>query len=495
MIERYQDKRQAEIWSVQEQLRKWQQSELAVIEARGNLGRLGKKEALDCHSILTAAPFDVERWAQLEKELHHDLQAFVEERREKLPAHLQGLFHFEMTSYDTEEPAFVRRLSMAVERVYALAAELEKCLIDLARKYRYTPMNLRTHGQEAELGSFGKRCLSWLVELRIGGKRLKEAQKLLGLSKMSGAVGNYGGLDPELERMALRLLGLGPFYGATQIIPRILYIPTAEALCIIMQTVNKIAHDIRLMARSGLPLVQEPFGKKQQGSSAMPHKKNTINLEKIEGMLNLALGYKLAIEKAIQTWEERDIGQSSVERVAWPDLFHTVCHALETLGKVLSGLQVYPDNMLREIINSCGCYASSAVKSFLMTVGVEVGLSANEAYRIVQLAAFNVFEPPGRNRELRRCLPGSGMNADGWLAHFQEAPYVTPVSIREHIATGSLRTSVELSASEEGVARWNVALLKLFSTPKHCERWHQLFLPSTIMRDEEVLYKEILGDD
>ena len=181
---------------------------------------------------------------------------------------------------------------------------------------------------------------------------LHEVSTNLDYSKLSGAIGNYGSINPEVEIKALELLELQPYYGATQIMPRELYAPLAQALAQIVSTLNKIAMAIRLGARSGNPIYHEPFKKTQMGSSAMPHKKNTIRTEQIEGMERMAHNYLQMIMENIKTWEERAIEQSCVERVAWPDLFHVTIHSLRSMNFVLSGLQVYPDNMLREIIES-----------------------------------------------------------------------------------------------------------------------------------------------
>jgi adenylosuccinate lyase len=261
MIDRYANKRQAEIWSTENQLTEWQNSELAAIFARAQAGQVVWEDYLEVKRILESNHFDISRWLEIEAELHHDLQAFVEERREYLPERVEALLHFLLTSYDTEEPAFVRRLSAAVRVVMDLLSKLESLLKKMARQYQHCPMNLRSHGQEGEVGTFGKRILGWLAPLQVSIVQLQNAAKWLVYSKMSGAMGNYGGLSPELERAALAFLDLKPFPGATQIMPRTLYLPTAEALCAVMENVAQIAMDIRLASRSGLPLMREFFAK------------------------------------------------------------------------------------------------------------------------------------------------------------------------------------------------------------------------------------------
>jgi len=488
MIDRYADKVITEIWSLENKVAMWLKVELAVIMARAEIGRIPMAIYHRIKTTLEATEVDIARWLEIEDIIHHDLNAFVAERKEKLPENLKRYLHDGITSYDTEEPAFVLNLAASCVFVLVVIKKLEWELIRLAKKYCFTPMNARTHGQEAEMQSFGARCLTWLVELRLAQSQLMESMKNLKQSRLSGAIGKYGAVDPTLEDTALKILGLEPFYGATQIAPRGLYLPTAQALCQVVQAVNKIAHDIRLSARSGKPLMQEPFGKKQTGSSAMPQKKNTISTEKIEGLDRLARGYLKAIEENLMTWEERAIEQSSCERVAWPDLFHVTVHSVETLTKVLKGLKVYPDNMLWEILNSRGCYAAGQAKDWLKENGSVVGIDEDSAYRIVQLAAFNVHEPSSWAKELREnprqqfeLLPVS----ISWENEY--------CSIQEHIAKGELRYSDELAPTMEQVEVWNKALKKLFADASRRNKWNELFEPSHLLRNEAFLFRNTIG--
>src|SRR3989338_7591743 len=392
MHPRYAHPQITNIWCSENKLNLWQEPELAVIRARVNLGQLPKSVFENISRLLGAEKIDLDWWQQKDKEVGHDLNAFLEERLRYLPIELQQHFHDGMTSYDTEESAFVTMLSQSLFLFEAPLEELVKVLKTMALRYRYTIMIGRTHGQEAELQSFGKRCLTWLQAFNLSTGNITGASESLEFSKLSGAIGNYRGIDAEVEREALRILRFAPFYGATQIMPRELYAPIAQSLCQLLFTLNKIALDIRLGARSGRPLWQEPFGKKQKGSSAMPHKKNTIATEQIEGMARMAEGFFQMIMKNIVTWEERAIEQSCVERVAWPDLFHVAIHSIKTMAKVLEGLQVSPDNVIVEIFVFCGGYEAGEAKEFLRHHGAQFGLSTEDAYRIVQMAAFHAFK-------------------------------------------------------------------------------------------------------
>jgi len=493
MIERYENSGIAAIWCDRNKLGLWRKTELAVIHAKEKLGRIPRGIFGKIKKILLANPIDLVRWKEKEKELRHDLNAFVFQCLQWLPIELQVFFHQKMTSYDTEEPAFAQMLAESIAIVDEKISELMQTLIQMAKKYRYTIMNGRTHGQEAELQSFGKRYLTWLQALRVDLDNLSRTAKNLKYSKLSGAIGNYGSLDPEVEKEALRLLGLKPFYGATQIMPRELYAPIAQALAQIVMTLSKIALDIRLGARSGRPIYQEPFGKKQTGSSAMPHKKNTITTEQVEGMARMAQGYLVMIMENISTWEERAIEQSCVERVAWPDLFHVVAHSLSSMNRILSGLRVYPDNMMLEVIDSRGCYAAGEAKEVLRELGAPCGLDTETAYRIAQLAAFNAFEPEDRWAELRETIVESLAMADTLLKEFQQVPRPRVISIQEIIPQGALRFSPQLAASEEDIRGWNEILKQIFSDGENFDRWNKIFTPSYLLRGEDKLFAEILG--
>lgn len=493
MNPRYADKNIDAIWSNRNKLMLWQKTELAVINARVNLGMIEPKVEKEITRILTTNPIDEGWWLERDEVIKHDLNAFLEERLRFLPPELQPCFHKNMTSYDTEEPALAHMLNDSIELVKEHFFELKKVIEDMAIKYRRVIMNARTHGQEAKMQTFGKRCLTWLRVFIVDYEILKKAEENLNYSKLSGAIGNYGDLDPAIEKEALAILGLEPFYGATQIMPRELYAHIAYALCQIVLTLDKIALDIRLGARSGRPIYQEPFGKKQKGSSAMPHKKNTISTEQLKGMARMAKGYFMEILENTETWEERAIDQSCVERVAWPDLFHVVVHSLKTMKRVLEGLVVYQDNMLLEIIESRGCYASDEAKDLLKELGLQFGLEAEEAYRIVQLAAFNAFEPSDEAKALRGNSTKLLDEADSLLEKFQKLPRPELVSIKDIIANGMLKVSSQLEADKETVKRWNGILTQIFIDLGNLNCWKQIFKPSYLLRHEPVLFKEILG--
>jgi adenylosuccinate lyase len=493
MIERYADREICRIWSDEHKLELWQKTELAVIEAMAKIRQIPEESYQKISEILKSQPIDINWWKEKETEIKHDLNAFVEERLRFLPPELQQYFHKKLTSYDVEEPAFATMIKESLAVVEKYYRELDATLVEMAKKYRFTIMLGRTHGQGAELQTFGKRILTWLRDLRLDFEVLKKVAENLKYSKISGAIGNYGSIDPEIEKRALEILGFEPYYGATQIMPREIYAPIAYALCQIVLTLDKIALAIRLGARSGRPIYQEPFGKKQKGSSAMPHKKNTISTEQLEGMARMAKGFLSMIIDNIRTWEERAIEQSCVERVAWPDLFHVVVHSLKTMTRVLKGLVVYPENMLLEIAESRGCYASSEAKEVLRELGVGYGLNTEDAYRIVQLAAFNAFEASEEINDLRNNPPKSFEEANAMLLKFQQLQKTEVISIKDIIARGELKTSPELEATEKEIKRWNEVLKKIFSNPENIERWNRIFQPSYLLKNEAKLFEETIN--
>jgi adenylosuccinate lyase len=493
MIGRYENKEIKQIWSNENKLALWQANELALMQARVNIGEMNQKDYNQISEFLKKNPIDIAWWKNRDSEIKHDLNAFLEERIRFLPENLQVYFHKKITSYDTEEVPFALMIESSINVVTRYCDEFNQILRDKSIRYRYTIMNGRTHGQEAELQSFGKRCLSWLADFQIDLSNLQIARMNLKKSKMSGAIGNYGSIDPELEEKTLEILGFEPFYGSTQIVPREICAPVAQSLCQIVLTLNKIALAIRLGARSGRPIYQEPFAKKQKGSSAMPHKKNTILTEQIEGMARMARARLSSITENIVTMEERSIEQSSVERVEWPDLFHIVVRSLTVMKGVMAELKVYPDQMFFEIINSRGCYAASEAKEFIKQYGVHFDLSAEEAYRIVQLAAFNAFEPDEISMKIREEPAKSLVEAEEMLENFKKAPKKEIVSIEEIIKNGNLKFSSQLEATEKQIEKWNQVLKEIFHNPTNRRLWNQIFQPSFLLKNENTLYEKILG--
>lgn len=493
MIPRYADPRIDDLFTDPAKVLRWQGVELAVIKARCNLGMLPSKVHASIAAALEANPCDIPWWLEREQTTQHDLVAFIDERLRFIPIELQAHFHEHMTSYDTEDAAFSRALLDASAYVSADLAAFISLLRELADRYRYVVMLERTHGQGAKLRSFGGRVLTWLAPLLETQKRLDEAAESCRYSRISGAVGNYGGgLTPEIEREALTILGLVPFYGATQILPRIVHAPLVHTLRSVAEVLGQIALDFRLGARSGKPLWHEPFGKGQKGSSAMPHKKNTIKTEQMEGMLALVRGTAETIMQSVQTWEGRAINQSCVERVAWLNLFHEVLRMISVMHNVLVGMVVYPDHMMQEIQNSCGTYASDEAKNFLADQCGKSGVEFETAYRILQLASWNVLSPTLYWMTVRENPAVSPEDADSLILKFMPERD-SMASIRDVIADARLATHPELDATAEQVDDWNKLLQQIFEGAAVRTEWEQLFKPSFLLRSEGYLFDQVLA--
>lgn len=459
MIERYSDPTITAIWKDQYKVELWQQVELCVIRVQEALGLIPGGAFACIEEALTKNPPDLDWWKAREKETGHDLNAWIDERVRFIPSELHQYFHKGMTSYDTEELPFQLRLLESADHLLSLARNLENVIQELTKKYRLTPMLARTHGQEAKIQSFGKRAATWLAQLRLDTDRIVVAIHGLRASKLSGAVGNYQGISAEVEEEVLKKFGFRPFYGATQIMPRNLHANLAQQICNLVMTINKIAMDIRLGARSGHTILQEPFGKQQKGSSAMPHKKNPIATERVAGMTRLAETYMLAITMNIETWEERAIEQSCVERIVWPDLFHVGSYVISTMTRLLNGLVVNKEVMMDEIAGSRGVYASEEAKDFLKVNLAPMGLSHEDAYRIVQLAAFNAF------------------------AHDQ--------MLDELIVRAALLPQPDLACTAGDVFRWNEALKQLFTSQDKCGEFADLFEVEYHLRNEGIIFEKL----
>lgn len=516
MDKRYANPAIAEIWSDKNKKQLWQRSELAVLEAKANLKMLDRAIFEAIRDILNVHLIDLEFCDAREKETDHDLEAFLDERRRFLKpevvrkmieggllqdltqaqiSQLEPELHKKMTSYDTEEPAFNTMLIQSYETCRELVPALLDSLKFLALKYRYTPMLADTHGQPAEIQSFGKMCLACRADVEDAWEMVRMLSYVIYRSKMSGMIGNYGGLGPEVEAQALKIMGLKPYYGATQIMPRGPYSMFAHALANVVLVISKVALDIRLGARGGLAkaIYQEPFGTKQKGSSRKPDKKNTIKTEKLEGMARMAKGYADMARDNVVTWRERAIEQSCVERNCWPDLFHVFCHSVETITKVLQKLAVYPDHMMQEIVDSRGCYASGEAKEFIRDHFAVRGLSVEDAYRAVQLASFKVFVASPHAEAIRKCPSHSFSDADIAVKVLNTASESDLCSITEILKRGELESIPGLDVSEEQVAHLNEALREMFNNLGVSQKFDEIFKPSYWMRNEAILYRQILG--
>ncbi|OHA18759.1 MAG: hypothetical protein A2664_04605 [Candidatus Taylorbacteria bacterium RIFCSPHIGHO2_01_FULL_46_22b] len=499
MIPRYTKPKLTLVFSTFYKYNRWQQVELAVLEARADVGEISRDDCETICRILRDTPID-ELWIDgEEKNSRHDYNAFLAERRRHLPKHLQRLFHGDMTSYDGEEPATSLIMKEALGIVISQAEDLEAAVVRQIRKHRFTPRLERTHNRGAEIQSVGRFFITLLTPLAQARKEVVFARNAFDQTKLTGAVGSGSGPRPAVRAKALMKLGLTEFDGATQIMPRTIHSKAASALADLASWLEKMALDLWLGSRDPFPVYEEPFGKGQKGSSAMPWKKNPITLEKVRGLARWARACAEAIRANIVSPEGRDISQSSVERIAWPDLCHTLYHMLGEMIRVVNGLNVYADNLAREIANMRGLYAGSVAKE-LLAEWLKDRFDAEEVYRMVQLAGMNITEPKGVAAKYRACnAPKSPDEADKWtetmcLTVWNPPPEDKPDTLELIIPTGGLRPSPILDIAPETISEWNKALRTLVTDNEKMQRWSEIFKPSHWFRHEEDQYQRVLGE-
>lgn len=403
MIDRYTLPKMREIWSEENRFRKWLEVELAACEAWSSLGKI-PREALA--KIKRKASFDINRINEIEKETNHDLIAFLTSVAEKVGPESRYI-HVGMTSYDVEDTARAMQLRDAADLIIKDIEEVIKVLKRRAKEEKNTVMMGRTHGVHAEPITFGLKLLVWVAEMERNLKRMKQARDTIAVGKISGAVGTYADVDPRVEEYVCKKLKLTPSPASTQILQRDRHAEFLTTLAIITASLEQFATEIRNLQRTEIWEVEEPFGKGQKGSSAMPHKKNPITCERIAGLASVVRGNAMASLENVALWHERDITHSSVERVILPDSCLLTDYLLQKFAWVMNGLVVFPQNMKKNIEKSGGLIFSQ--KLLLALVGKK--LTREEAYKIVQTAAMKA-RTSGRNlkeeildsREARRYL-------------------------------------------------------------------------------------------
>ena len=365
----------------------WLEVELAILYAKVEMRQI-PSEVADVFKKF--AKFNVERIEETEAVNKHDLQAFVENVRESegIPDEYKKYFHEDITSFDTEEPATSLMIIDAMEVVFESLLKLNNVLKGKALKYKFTYKIHRTHGQHAQPITFGLELLWWYDAFKRQIDYLGESCRQMRYSKISGAVGTYWPrLSPQLEERALSKLDLFPTPISAQINLRDRLAHLMSDLAIVMSIVEHVAENIRLYGQTEICEVQEPFGKGQKGSSAMPHKKNTISSENLCGQARNARHFAMGIMEAIPTWGARDIDHSATERIFVADMFHTVVYSLNRLAGIIDGMVVHEDNMEKNLNLLKGVIYSPEVKDFLSNRGVDPNL----AYAIAQEAAFEAI--------------------------------------------------------------------------------------------------------
>ncbi len=395
MIERYSTEEMRRIWSQENRYSKWLEVEIAACEAWNRLGLI-PDDSLE--RIRERASFDPIRIAEIEKEVEHDVIAFVQCVAERVGE--DGRFvHMGLTSYDVVDTANALLLRESLEVLRGELSSLLDCARDLARRYKHTPCVGRTHGVHAEPMTFGLKVLNWCYEMERDLARLSWVEEEISVGKVSGAVGTYAHCPPEVESYVCEKLGLKPAKVSNQILQRDSHAVLTSVLAVLMGTLERIATEIRHLQRTEVLEALEPFKKGQKGSSAMPHKKNPVMCERICGLARLMRGYAAAALENQALWHERDISHSSVERVIWPDAFNLVHYSLRLTRRVLEGLVVDQERMARNLDLTRGLLFSQRV----MLALVERGMDRKEAYELVQGYSMRCWE---EGKDLRELLEG-----------------------------------------------------------------------------------------
>jgi adenylosuccinate lyase len=385
----------ARIWSDEGKLRAWLDVELAATAAWAELGVVPQDAAglLQTHAVAPSP----ERVAELEATLHHDTAAFVDAVAEQLGEEGRW-FHYGLTSSDVVDTALALQIRSAGTLVLEDLDAALAAVIARAEQHRNTLQMGRTHGVHAEPTTFGLKLAGWAFELDRNRRRVARALDGLRVGKLSGAVGTYAATDPELERIACERLGLEPAPTSTQILQRDRHAELLNALAVLASSLDKFALEIRHLARTEVAEVQEPFGKGQKGSSAMPHKRNPVVAERICGLARVVRAAAVVGLENVALWHERDISHSSAERVVVPDAFLAVDYMLDRFTWLIEGLVVREERMRRNLEASHFLFFSQRVLLAL----VESGLARDDAYRLVQRNAMRAWDEELDFRELVR---------------------------------------------------------------------------------------------
>jgi len=371
------------VWSDENKFAKWLEVEIAVCEAWAELDVI-PREAVP---KIKLARLNLKRMAEILKETHHDMTAFLGAVAESLGDESRFI-HLGLTSSDVIDTALSLQLIEASEILNQDIKELISTLAQQAIKHKYTAMMGRTHGVHAEPITFGLKLALWVEEMKRNRQRLSEARKAIAVGKISGAVGTYATLSPQVEERACAKLGLVPAPVSSQILQRDRHAQFITTLAIIASSLEKFATEIRGLQRTETREVEEPFGASQTGSSAMPHKRNPELCERICGLARLVRGYALTSMENIALWHERDISHSSTERITLPDSCLALDYCLALFTSIIAGLQIYPRRMKRNIGLTKGLIFSQRV----MLALIDKGLSRQKAYELVQRNAMKAWK-------------------------------------------------------------------------------------------------------
>ena len=392
MIERYSRKEIARIWELENKFRIWLDVEIAVCEVQAEDGII---PGADLKIIKEKAGFEVARILEIEDQVHHDVIAFLTAVGEKVGPSSRYI-HFGLTSSDVVDTALSLQLKQSAEIIGRGLDRLIAALKKQALAHRDTPCMGRSHGVHAEPTTFGMKMALHYEEFRRNADRMRRAIDAISFGKLSGAVGTFSNISPDIERRVCEKLGLTPDPISTQVIQRDRHAEFMSALAICAGSLDKLATEIRHLQRTEVREVEEPFQKGQKGSSAMPHKRNPILCERITGISRVIKANMNVALDNMTLWHERDISHSSAERIIFPDSTIALDYLIHRMIFIIENLHVYPEHMLENIGRTGGLFYSQS----LLLALVEKGSPREDAYRIVQDLAMRVWAREGTLPEL-----------------------------------------------------------------------------------------------
>ena len=388
MIDRYSREEMKKIWDLNSKFDYYLRVEIAVCEAYSKLGKIPKK---DVEEIKKRAKFTIERIDEIEKEVRHDVIAFLTCVNESLGEELARHMHIGMTSSDVIDTAFALQIQESGKIIEKDLDETIKSLKVLAKEHKNTICIGRSHGIHAEVMTFGVKLCNWIDILERQRDNFKHALEEIRVGQISGPVGTYSNISPEIEKITCKNLGLKPARVSTQVIARDYHAYFMQSLALIATVLEQFATEIRHLQRTEVLEVEEGFAKGQKGSSAMPHKKNPVLSENLCGLARVVRCNSLAALENIPLWHERDISHSSAERIIFPDSLILVDFMLNRFNGIVQNLVVHEKNMLKNTDKFGGIVFSQKVLLEL----VEKGLTREDAYKIVQKNALDAFENDG----------------------------------------------------------------------------------------------------
>jgi adenylosuccinate lyase len=397
MIPRYSRPEMAALWTPERRYQTWLQVELAAGRAMAQAGLVPASAIDECAAkggTFTAQ--DAARIDEIEKTTRHDVIAFLTFMEERIGPAARHL-HFGMTSSDALDTSLAMLLRDAADLLLAGVDKAREAVVQRAIEHKRTPCIGRSHGIHAEPTTFGWKLIVWADELSRARARLLHARQVIAVGKLSGAVGTFAHLSPLIEERAMATLGLLPAPASTQIVQRDRHAEYFSALALAGASIEKFAVEIRHLQRTEVREAEEPFGKGQKGSSAMPHKRNPILSENLSGLARLLRGYALSAMEDVALWHERDISHSSVERVIGPDATVTLDFMLHRFAGLISGLRVHPGRMRENLEATHGLVFSQPVLLKL----IEKGMERQAAYVVVQRNAMKVWD---ENKDFRDLL-------------------------------------------------------------------------------------------